>query len=165
MLLFIAGLDTVMNGMGLAMHGLALDPALQAKLRAEPRLIPEASEETLRRYTFTVPVRRVTQETELCGAKLLPGDIVNIFLPSADLDPREFPFPEQYRLARENNVHVAFGIGPHRCLGSHLARVELQVLYQQVLARLPKFRLDPDKPVTFHSGNIIAIDSLPIRWD
>ncbi len=50
-------------------------------------------------------------------------------------------------------------------LGAHLARVELQVLYQQILKRLPKFRLDPDRPATFHSGNIIAMDSLPIRWD
>ena len=163
-LLFIAGLDTVMNGMGLAMHGLALDPALQAKLRAEPRLIPEASEETLRRYTFTVPVRRVTQETELCGAKLLPGDIVNIFLPSADLDPREFPFPEQYRLARENNVHVAFGIGPHRCLGSHLARVELQVLYEEMLADLPQFRLDPTNPPTWHGGHVIGPETVHLVW-
>jgi cytochrome P450 len=68
-------------------------------------------------------------------------------------------------MERENNVHLAFGAGVHRCLGSHLARIELQVLYAEVLSRLPKFRLDPDKPATFHSGNIIAIDSLPIRWD
>jgi cytochrome P450 len=155
----------VMNGMGLAMRGLALDPALQAKLRAEPRLIPEASEEMLRRYTFTVPVRRVTRETELCGAKLANGDIINIFLPSADLDPREFPDPETYQLARENNVHVAFGVGPHRCLGSHLARVELQVLYEEMLAGLPEFRLDPDHPPVFHGGHVIGIERMNFLWD
>lgn len=163
-LLFIAGLDTVMNGMGLAMRGLAADPALQTKLRAQPKLIPEASEEMLRRYTFTVPVRRVTQETELCGAKLLPGDIINIFLPSADLDPREFPSPEQYHLARENNVHVAFGIGPHRCLGSHLARVELQVLYEEMLVGLPEFRLDPANPPTWHGGHVIGPETVHLVW-
>jgi cytochrome P450 len=164
-LLFIAGLDTVMNGMGLAMRGLALDPALQARLRAEPKLIPEASEEMLRRYTFTVPVRRVTQETELCGATLRKGDIINIFLPSADLDPREFPDPEEFRLARENNVHVAFGVGPHRCLGSHLARVELQVLYEEMLAGLPEFRLDSDKPPVFHGGHVIGIERMNLVWN
>lgn len=164
-LLFIAGLDTVMNGMGLAMRGLALDPALQAQLRAEPKLIPEASEEMLRRYTFTVPVRRIMQETELCGAKLLPGDIINIFLPSADLDPREFPSPEQYQLARENNVHVAFGVGPHRCLGSHLARVELQVLYEEMLAGLPEFRLDPANPPTWHGGHVIGPETVHLVWN
>ncbi len=164
-LLFIAGLDTVMNAMGLAMRGLALDPALQAKLRAEPKLIREASEEMLRRYTFTVPVRRVTQETELCGAKLLAGDIINIFLPSADLDPREFPSPAQFQLSRENNVHVAFGIGPHRCLGSHLARVELQVLYEEMLAALPEFRLDPANPPTWHGGHVIGPETVHLVWN
>ena len=73
-LLFIAGLDTVMNGMGLAMRGLALDPELQRKLRAEPKLIAEAAEEMLRRYTFTVPVRIVRKEVELAGAKMKPGE-------------------------------------------------------------------------------------------
>jgi cytochrome P450 len=93
------------------------------------------------------------------------GDRVMIFLPGADLDPREFAQPEEFNMERENNVHIAFGVGPHRCLGSHLARIELQVIYEQMLARLPEFRLDPDQPAKFHSGNIIAIDSLPIRWD
>ncbi len=164
-LLFIAGLDTVMNGMGLAMRGLALDPALQAKLRAEPKLIPEAAEEMLRRYTFTVPVRRVTQETELCGARLLPGDIVNIFLPAADLDPAEFPQPGDYDMKRENNVHVAFGVGPHRCLGSHLARVELQVLYEEMLVGLPEFRLDPANLPTWHGGHVIGPETLHLVWN
>ena len=164
-LLFIAGLDTVMNGMGLAMRGLALDPALQAQLRAEPKLIPEASEEMLRRYSFTVPVRRVTQDTELCGAPLRAGDIINIFLPSADLDPREFPAPDRFELGRENNVHIAFGVGPHRCLGSHLARVELQVLYEEMLEALPEFRLDPAHPPVFHGGHVIGIDRMHLVWN
>ena len=134
-------------------------------MRANPKLIPEAAEEMLRRYTFTVPVRRVAQDTELGGWPLKRDEMVMIFLPGADLDPREFPNPEVFDMKRENNVHIAFGAGPHRCLGSHLARVELQVLYEQILARLPTFRLDDTKPVKFHAGNIIAIDSLPIRWD
>ena len=164
-LLFIAGLDTVMNGMGLAMRGLALNPDLQAQLRIEPKLIPEASEELLRRYTFTTPVRRVTQETELCGAKLLPGDTINILLAAADLDPVEFPDPATIDLNRENNVHVGFGVGPHRCLGSHLARIELQVLYEEMLELLPQFRLDPDNPPVFHGGHVIGIERMHLIWD
>jgi cytochrome P450 len=164
-LLFIAGLDTVMNAMGLAMRGLARDQALQAKLRAEPRLINEAAEEMLRRYTFTVPVRIVRKEAELAGAKMMPGDLLKLFLPAADLDAKEFPQPEQYELSRENNVHIAFGVGPHRCLGSHLARVELQVLYEEMLARLPAFRLDPDHETVFHGGHVIGIESMHLRWD
>jgi cytochrome P450 len=164
-LLFIAGLDTVINGMGFGIRHLAMDLDLQARLRADPGLIVEAAEELLRRYSFTIPMRRVAQDTKLGGFDLKAGDWLALYIPGADLDPREFDRPEQFDLDRENKVHVAFGVGPHRCLGAHLARVELQVLYQQMLKRLPAFRLDPDKPATFHSGNIIAFDSLPIRWD
>ena len=102
---------------------------------------------------------------ELGGFPMKQNDLVMIFLPGADLDPREFPNPEVFDIKRENNVHIAFGAGVHRCLGSHLARVELQVIYEQMLARLPEFRLDETKPAKFHAGNIIAIDSLSIRWD
>jgi cytochrome P450 len=164
-LLFIAGLDTVINGMGFGIRHLAQDPELQARLRANPELITEAAEELLRRYTFTIPMRRVAQDTRLGGFELKAGDWLALYLPGADLDPREFDRPEAFDLDRETKVHVAFGAGVHRCLGAHLARVELQVLYQQMLKRLPPFRLDPVHPARFHSGNIIAFDSLPIRWD
>jgi cytochrome P450 len=164
-LLFIAGLDTVINGMGFAVRHLAMNPDLQDKLRAEPELITEAVEEMLRRYSFAIPMRRVTKDTVLAGRQLNAGDVMALFIPGSGLDAREFVSPEQFDLARETKVHLAFGAGPHRCLGAHLARVELQVLYQQLLKRLPSWRLDPDKPAKFHSGNIIAVDSLPIRWD
>ncbi|PXA82870.1 cytochrome P450 [Nostoc sp. 3335mG] len=164
-LLFIAGLDTVINGMSYGIRHLARNPELQQQLRENPKLIVEAAEEILRRYTFTVPTRRIVKDVELGGWQMKPEDRLMLFLPAADLDEREFSDPEEFRLKRENNVHIAFGVGPHRCLGSHLARIELQVIYEQMLARLPMFRLDETKPVKFHAGNIIAIDSLPIRWD
>ena len=119
----------------------------------------------LRRYTFTVPMRVIKKPAELAGAKLMPGDMLKLFLPAADLDAKEFPQPDSYDLDRENNVHIAFGVGPHRCLGSHLARVELQVLYEEMLARLPEFRLDPAKPTVFHGGHVIGIESLNLVWD
>jgi cytochrome P450 len=137
---------------------------LQNELRANPKLIVEAAEELLRRYTFTVPTRRITRDVTFNGVSMKAGDRLMLFLPGADLDPREFAAPETFDLSRENNVHIAFGVGPHRCLGSHLARIELQVIYEQMLARLPEFRLDPDKGAKFHAGNIIAIDSLPLLW-
>lgn len=162
-LLFIAGLDTVINGMGFGVRHLAMNPELQAQLRANPERIPDAAEELLRRYTFTIPMRRVAKDTTLGGWEMKVGEWLAIYLPGADLDPREFEAPETFDLERENKVHIAFGAGPHRCLGAHLARVELQVLYQQMLKRLPTWRLDGEP--SFHSGNIIAFDSLPIRWD
>ena len=164
-LLFVAGLDTVINGMGFAVRHLAMNPDLQEKLRANPDMIQDAVEEMLRRYSFTMPMRRVAKDVEFAGWKMKPGEWLVLFYPGADLDSREFKSPEEYHLDRENKVHLAFGAGVHRCLGAHLARVELQVLYQQVLKRFPPFRLDAQKAVKFHSGNIIAFDSLPIRWD
>ena len=151
--------------MGFGIRHLAMNPELQDELRADPGQIPDATEELLRRYTFTIPVRRVAKNVELGGWTLKAGDWLALYLPGADLDPREFAAPERFDMKRENKVHVAFGAGVHRCLGSHLARVELQVLYTHVLSRLPRFRLDPNRPVKFHAGNIIALDSLPIRWD
>lgn len=164
-LLFIAGLDTVINGMGYGVRHLAMNPGLQQQLRENPKLIVEAAEEMLRRYTFTVPARRIAKDTEFAGMQMKEDDRLVLYLPAADLDAREFSNPEACDLSRENKVHIAFGVGPHRCLGSHLARIELQVIYEQMLTRLSTFRLDPDKPSKFRGGNILAIDSLPLRWD
>jgi cytochrome P450 len=164
-LLFIAGLDTVVNGLGFSMRHLAQNPALQEKLRANPKLIPEASEEILRRYTFTVPVRRVGRDMEFDGVTMKEGERVMLYLPAADLDPKQFSHPEHYDFNREERAHIAFGGGPHRCLGSHLARVELQTVCEQMLSRLPNFRIDPAKPVKFHGGHVTGVDSLPLVWD
>jgi cytochrome P450 len=163
--LFIAGLDTVMNGMGFGFRHLAQDQALQGQLRANPRIIPEAAEELLRRYTFTVPPRKVARDLVFEGLQMKAGERVMLFLPAADLDPGEFPGSDRFDLTREKKAHIAFNAGPHRCLGSHLARVELQTLYEQMLARLPPFRLDEQHTPTFHGGHVIGVDTLWLAWD
>lgn len=163
-LLFIAGLDTVMQGIGHGVRHLAQDQELQAKLRANPALIKEATEELLRRYTFTVPPRRVAKDIVFQGVEMKQDERAVMFLPGADLDGREFENPEQYNLER-TRPHIAFNAGPHRCLGSHLARVELQVLYEELLAAVPQFRLDPEHPPTFHGGNVIGVETLHLVWE
>lgn len=164
-LLFIAGLDTVINGMGYGIRHLARNPDLQNKLRANPERITDVVEEMLRRYTFIVSTRRVAKDTEFGGFTMKEDDQVMLYLPAADLDAAPFPDPEKFDIDRVNKAHIAFGAGPHRCLGSHLARIELNVIYEQMLARLPEFRLDDRKPVKFHAGSILGIDSLPLRWN
>lgn len=164
-LLFVAGLDTVINAMTYGIRHLARNPQLQAQLRADPDAIIEATEELLRLYSFTGPVRRVTQDTEVGDCSLKMGDIVFVYLGGVDLDQREFPDPGAFDLKRENKNHLIFGAGPHRCLGSHLARIELQTLYRVVLDRLPRFRMDPDERPVFHPGNVLSVSKLPIRWD
>jgi cytochrome P450 len=164
-LLFIAGLDTVMNGIGHGVRHLAMHPELQEQLRTHPKLVPEATEELLRRYTFTVPPRIVAQDMVFEGAPMKSGERAMLFLPAADLDPKEYRDSENFDLNRENKVHIAFNAGPHRCLGSHLARVELQVIYEVLVNRLPTFRLDPQHPPTFHCGHVVGVDSLHLLWD
>lgn len=164
-LLFVAGLDTVMNGIGLGVHHLATHPELQRTLRANPALINDATEEMLRRYTFTIPPRRLAKDTTFLGVDMKENDWAFLFLPGADLDAKEFPKPEEFNLNRERKVHIAFNAGPHRCLGSHLARIELQILYEQLMLKLPEFRLDPDKPPVFHGGNVIGVETLNLVWD
>lgn len=164
-LLFLAGLDTVINGISFGMRHLATDPALQAELRAHPDRIVDATEELLRRYTFSGGVRRVARDTELAGLTLKSGDIIFAYLAAADLDASEFEAPEVFDASRAHKAHLAFGAGVHRCVGSHLARIELQTLYKVALERLPEFRLDGDKPLEFHIGMMLAIAALPLRWD
>ncbi len=164
-LLFIAGLDTVMNAMGYGVRHMAANPELQEELRADPSLIPEAAEELLRRYSFVNSMRRAGKDIHFGGADIRKGERVVLYNPAANVDPEEFPDPGRFDLHRENKAHVTFASGPHRCLGSHLARIELQTLYEEVLARLPAFRLDPDKPVTYRCGPVIGPRAVHIRWD
>jgi cytochrome P450 len=164
-LMFIAGLDTVMQGIGHGVRHLAQDFALQDALRADPALIADATEELLRRYTFTVPPRRVNRDIVFQNVTMKKDERAMLFLPGADLDAHEFPNPGQFDLQREGKAHIAFNAGPHRCLGSHLARVELNILYEELMKRLPRFWLDPDRPATFKGGHVIGVEELHLVWD
>jgi cytochrome P450 len=164
-LMFIAGLDTVMQGMGHGVRHMAMHPELQSELRANPALIADATEELLRRYTFTVPPRRLNKDIVFAGVQMKKDDRAMLFLPGADLDPKEFPDADRVELNRGGKPHIAFNAGPHRCLGSHLARVELNILYEEVLARMPTFRLDPERPAKFSGGHIIGVQELYLVWD
>ncbi len=162
--LFVAGLDTVINGIGYGIRHLAANPELQRQLRADPSLIPVAAEEILRCYTFTTPPRWVAKDLEFYGWQMKAGERIVIYLPAADLDAKEFDAPEKFDLNRRV-PHLAFGAGAHRCIGSHLARLELHTLYEEVLKRLPEFRLDPEKPASFRPSFVLSFNSLEIRWD
>ena len=163
--LFLAGLDTVMNAMTYGTRHLALNPELQAELREDPSLIVQMAEEMMRLYSFPNPIRVAARDFEFGGVALKQGDRVHLCLSSADRDPSHFDDPLKFDMTRDLKRHVGFGDGVHRCVGMHLARVELHVYYEELLQRLPPFRLDPDKPATFHGGVVVGPDHLHLLWD
>ncbi len=165
LLLFLGGLDTVIQAIGFGVRHLAMNPDLQERLRANPGLINDTKEELMRRYSFVNVHRHVTRDLDFYGAPMKKGDWVIVALPIADLDPKHFKDPGNFDPEREDKVHIAFGTGPHRCLGSHLARFELQILYEELLKRIPSFRLKAGSPPVFRGGSVISVDSLHLDWD
>jgi cytochrome P450 len=164
-ILFIAGLDTVVNALGFGVRHLAMDAALQAELRKNPALIPAATEELLRRYAFVAPIRMLKKDAQFHGATLKQGERAMMFIPGASVDPGVYNDPTTFNMRRDNTAHMAFGMGPHFCLGAHLARLELRVMYETLLRKLPEFRLDPDRPPTFHGSIIAGPSTLNLVWN
>lgn len=165
MLLFAAGLDTVANSLSFGVNHLAGNPALQDRLRSNPELIPEAVEEFLRRFGITSPPRTATRDVVFGGVEIKKGERVVMMAPAANFDPKIFPDPMAFDLERENKVHLTFHSGPHRCAGSHLARLELKIFYEEWLKRMPNIRHDPTDPVVLHMSISMGLKRLPIIWD
>jgi cytochrome P450 len=119
---------------------LARDPELQAQLRSEPALIPAAVEELLRVYAPNQGfARTATRDLEVHGRTIKEGEMAALVLPSANRDPEVFDDPERFRLGRSPNPHLAFGHGPHKCAGAAVARSELRIALEELLARTSSF--------------------------
>jgi cytochrome P450 len=164
-LLFIAGLDTVAAALGFDLYYLARNPKDQTLLRAEPARLVLAAEELLRAYPTVTPVRRATQDVELNGAPIRTGDLVACPAMTANRDPAEFTEPDRIDLTREDNRHVAFAYGPHRCLGSHLARREIVIGLEEWLARIGPFRIKQGTTPMTHGGFVFGVEDLVLAWD
>jgi cytochrome P450 len=162
-LLVVAGLDTVAASLSLHFKHLAENPADQARLRADPSLIPGAVEEFLRRYGIVTTSRFVTEDTEVAGVKMLKGDRLSISTMAPSLDPSEFEDPMAVDIERSPNRHVAFSYGPHRCIGSHLARRELIIAIEEWL-KLPEFRVRGGEAAPVVPGGLLSVSALPLVW-
>jgi cytochrome P450 len=158
-----AGLDTVTNAMAFTARHLAGDPELQQQVRNSPALIPDLIEEMLRRYAVSSTARYVTQDKEFRGVPLRKGQRVHVLVPAGNLDHDVYREPERVVLGRDEPV-MTFGAGIHRCLGSHLARLELRLLYEDVLRNWPLFWLDLEDPPTESAGIVYSVSRLPLRW-
>jgi cytochrome P450 len=160
---FLAGLDTVTNTMGFLIQFLATHAAQRQALLDDPALLPNALEELLRLHSIVSMTRRVTCDIEFEGYPLRTGDMVLLPTWSAGRDEAAFDHPLEADFKRESVRHLAFGAGPHRCLGSHLARLEMTVALEELLARMPDIHLDPVGEVKYHGG-VLGVDELPIRY-
>ncbi len=165
LLILIGGDETTRHVMTGGLEQLILHPDQKQKLINDPSKTLIAVEEMLR---FVSPIvnmnRTVTQDTELHGEKLAEGDRVLLLYPAGNRDDRVFEDPEGFNLERWPNRHVAFGgYGVHHCLGASLARLELKILFEEVLARMPDIRFASDEPLKRRPNNFITgIEEMPV---
>ena len=163
-LMLIAGIDTTWSSIGSALWHLAAHPADRQRLVDEPELIPVAVEELLRAYSPVTMARIAAEDTEINGRAVKAGERVLLSFPSANRDPKMFENPDVVDFDREENRHVAFGAGVHRCAGSNLARMEMVVAIEEFLKMIPEFELaDPDV-VTWAGGQVRGPRHLPISF-
>jgi cytochrome P450 len=162
--MFMAGLDTVAAALGYALYHFATHPGDRQRIVADQALIPAAIEEILRVYAFTIPARKVSKDIEVGGCPIAAGSMVQLPIRAATRDSSAFAGGADVRIDRTPNNHIAFGAGPHRCLGSHLARHELIIALEEWHKRIPAYRL-ADAAAIFEVGRSSGPDSVPLRWD
>jgi cytochrome P450 len=173
-LLFIAGLDTVAATLGWSFLHLVSRQGDRAALVAHPELVPTAVEEFLRYYSVITSSRTLTEDTTMNGYPMHAGDTVIIPLAPANRDTTEYERGDEFVMDRAPNRHVGFGLGPHRCLGSHLARAELRVALEEWHARIPVYSIGQPGWTPTASGlepllgtglSVPMLNSLPLSWD
>jgi cytochrome P450 len=162
-LLLIAGIDTTWSAIGASIWHLAKAPADRQRLVAEPDLLPTAMEELLRAYAPVTMARLVKDDTDFNGCPMKANDFVLLPFPAANRDPEAFERADEVILDREVNRHAAFGLGIHRCAGSHLARKELRVALEVWLEAFPEFSLADPEAVRWSGGQVRGPRTLPLR--
>jgi cytochrome P450 len=162
-LLLLAGIDTTWSAIGASLWHLAKTPRDRERLVAEPRLLPTALEEFLRAYAPVTMARLVKEDMHWHGVDMKAEDWILLSFPAANRDPAQFDRAGEVVIDREINRHAAFGLGIHRCVGSHLARMELRVALEVWLERVPWFTLSDPSAVSWSAGQIRGPRTLPLR--
>jgi cytochrome P450 len=164
MTLAFGSLDTTKSVLGWCFWHLASHPYDRQWVVKDPTIIPSAVEEFLRAYPIVSMARKAKQDVDFHGCPIKAGDMVLLSIQSATRDPEVFTDPQEVRLDRAPNRHIAFGASEHRCLGSHLARAELRIAIEEWHQRIPDYRLPSDQQVLAHGGQISLL-TLPLEWD
>ena len=165
-LLFLASIDTVATMLSFIIRHLARDKILFENLKADRSKIADSVDEFLRMHAFINLNRICEQDTEFHGAQFKAGD--NIVVPSfvTDRDERTFSDPDTFnpeRSKKERNQHHAFGAGAHKCIGLHVAKMEVRVVLEAFFDRVSSLELLSEKAVTGHGGTTMGLDTLPIK--
>ncbi len=161
--LYIGGLDTVTSMLGNMFNFLAANPAHQNSLRDNPSQTVLAVEEFLRAFAPVTVFRIATREHQIHGQTIMPGDYVSVSTPLIGRDPTFYENPQDIRFDRKA-AHMSLGSGIHKCLGMHLARLEMQIAVEEFLAAIPQFRVKDGFKVPYYVGNILHVQGLELQW-
>ncbi len=161
---FIGGLDTVTNMLTFTAWHLATHPEHRRRLIAEPGIVGRAAEEYLRRFGLAVTARIIKSDVGRKGLAMKKGDYLLVVDPLAGIDERIWDNPTEIDFDRDARGHDTFGNGVHRCVGEHLARMELTLFLGEWLRRIPDFELDPEVPPVTCGGAVIGMPQLGLRW-
>ena len=162
-LLLLAGIDTTWSALGHSFLHLASCDEDRRRLVAEPELIPMATEEFLRAFAPVYVGRIATTDSSVGECPVSKGEWVLLNFPAANRDPEVFERPDEVIIDRAKNRHAAFGLGVHRCLGSNLARLEMNIAIEMLLDRFPEFTLVADAEVGYSAGNVRGPRSVPVQ--
>lgn len=163
--LFLAGLETVNTALTFMMRGLAEDADLQRQIRAKPTRISIAVAEMMRRYGIVNLRRTVVTDTEVLGVQLKAGDAIWCPTAAPGMDPQANVDPLTINFDRRDIQHTAFGFGIHRCLGQHLANLEMRIFFEEWFKRMPDVRLKRNSTVRTNSGAGFTCLTLPLEWN
>ncbi len=163
---FLGGLDTLPSNIGWTIRYLAEHPQARRRIIEEPAVIPGAVEEFFRVFpTVATTMRRSTRDVDFYGVHIRAGDHVVGLVSVANQDSAEFADPYELDFDRKANRQMAFAVGAHRCLGSHLARHELGVALEEWHAAIPDYRVTPGAKLSYTGSGPFAMRSLPLEWD
>ena len=163
-MLFIGGLDTVASSLGFIFRELALRPDLQARMRADPAIIPAATDEFLRAFGVVTTFRYATRDMDFHGAPIASGDLVELPLGLASRDARMHDDPHTIDFDRKLKRTLTLSTGPHSCAGMHLARAEVRVALEEWMRAMPEFRLAPGAVIKTETESVWALANLPLEW-
>ena len=165
-LMLPAGAGTTYRMLGCLLFALLENNQID-RVRSDRSLLDPAIEECLRwEQPLTTAMRLATRDTELAGVKIPEGSVVHACLGAANHDPARYQDPHRFDIDREKKPHATFGIGPHLCIGMHLARTEIRAAMEGVLDRLPELRLDPSQPEPWITGLMFRMPTaVPVVFD